>query len=289
MSKVFLLKAFRYLITTLQNTRWGGQALISLYLSIFSGIILGLQYDIADPFYSTATIELIAPFGTFWRALHYYSSQFFLLFLLAHTASVLSKTVDIHSRFEWIRLCSSIPITILLLFTGYVLRADATGESAGIIAENICLSIPVIGGLINDLFFDIDDSGLKKVLLHHFSGLVALGSFTIWQHLRRYPVRWHSHPLVLACTLIISILFAAPMEPEKIGLLHIDGPWFFLGLQELLRYLSTFTAGVVIPLIPILVLYFLPTEPQKRDGSFFFLLCWLSLYAIMTTLAYMRS
>ncbi|MCI5132639.1 MAG: hypothetical protein D3904_14270, partial [Candidatus Electrothrix sp. EH2] len=57
--------------TLLFSIRWGGHTLISLYISILSGLIIGLQYNPAEPFYSTATIELIVPFGSFWRSLHY--------------------------------------------------------------------------------------------------------------------------------------------------------------------------------------------------------------------------
>ena len=51
--------------------RWGGASLISLFLSVLSGIVIGLQYDPAEPFYATTSIELVIPYGSFWRALHY--------------------------------------------------------------------------------------------------------------------------------------------------------------------------------------------------------------------------
>jgi ubiquinol-cytochrome c reductase cytochrome b subunit len=49
------------IIEILLNARWGGQALICLYVSILSGIVLALQYSPAEPFYSSATLELIVP------------------------------------------------------------------------------------------------------------------------------------------------------------------------------------------------------------------------------------
>lgn len=268
--------------------RWGGQSLISLYISIISGIIVALQYNVATPFYSTATIELAVPYGTFWRALHYYSSQAFFLLLLCHIGATLWKNDTPFTRGAWIRVCSSLPIAVLLLFTGYVLRGDATGEAAGAIAENICYSIPLIGNWINDLFFDITDSGVQKVYMHHLIGLVALGAFSLWPHLKRYPTSWKNHSLLVFLTVLVSILFITPIEPDRVGLLHIGGPWFFLGLQELLRYLPTFFAGVAIPLMPVLTLFFLPVEKRKRAWYLWGIGAWLMFYVVFTLLSYQR-
>jgi len=115
----------------LLSMHWGGHALVSLYISVLSGIVIGLQYSAHEPFYSTATIELVVPFGSFWRALHYYSSQAFFLLLLCHLSAILWKNDYSYSRSAWIRLTASVPVGLLLLFTGYVLRGDATGEAAG--------------------------------------------------------------------------------------------------------------------------------------------------------------
>ncbi|PID71786.1 MAG: hypothetical protein CSB34_05795 [Desulfobulbus propionicus] len=270
------------------KNRWGGQSLISLYISLLSGIVLALQYDGAEPFYSTATIELIVPYGSFWRALHYYSSQFFFLLLLGHVLAILWKGEKLMTRGAWLRLCTSLPAAILLLFTGYVLRGDATGEAAGAIAENICLSIPLIGGAVNDVLFDIADSGLRKVYMHHLIGLVVLGGWAVWQHLKRYPALWRNHVILTVVTLTTAALFTTPEEPDRIGLLHIAGPWFFLGLQELLRFMPVFLAGVAVPLLPVLLLFGLPEQPQKRTWYLRGIALWLVVYVLLSLISYWR-
>lgn len=268
--------------------RWGGASLISLFLSVLSGIVIGLQYDPAEPFYATTAIELVIPYGSFWRGLHYYSSQAFFLLLLAHLAVVLWQNEARFTRGAWIRLCATLPAALLLLFTGYVLRGDATGEAAGAIAEHICLSIPLVGGVINDLFFDLADSGVRKVYLHHVIGLVVLGGMAAWPHLRRYTARWRNHLLLVLATVGVSAVFAAPVEPERFGLLFIAGPWFFLGLQELLRYLPAFVAGVVIPLAPVALLFWLPADGSARRYGIVAILLWLFAYAVLTLLCLQR-
>lgn len=272
----------------LREYRWGGASLVSLFLSVLSGVVIGLQYDPAEPFYATSSIELVIPYGSFWRAVHYYSSQAFFLLLLAHLAVVLWQNEARFSRGAWIRLCATLPCGLLLLFTGYVLRGDATGEAAGAIAEHICLSIPLVGGLINDLFFDLADSGVRKVYVHHVIGLEVLGGIAAWPHLRRYTARWRRHLLLVLVTLLVSALVAAPVEPDRFGLLFIAGPWFFLGLQELLRYLPPFVAGVAIPLAPLALLFWLPEDGPARRGWLLAIILWLLAYTVLTLLCLQR-
>jgi ubiquinol-cytochrome c reductase cytochrome b subunit len=267
---------------------WGGHALVSLYISVLSGIVIGLQYSAHDPFYSTATIELIVPFGSFWRAMHYYSSQAFFLLLLCHLTAILWKNDYSFKRSAWIRLTASVPVALLLLFTGYVLRGDATGEAAGAIAEHITLSMPLIGESLNSILFDISAGGMKKVLANHLIGLMVLGGFCVWPHLRRYTALWRNHVPLTLLILAMSVLLTTPMEPDRIGLLHIAGPWFFLGLQELLRYIPAFWAGVFIPATIIVTLLLLPIKNKTRRRCLCFIILWLVAYAGLSYISYAR-
>lgn len=275
-------------IWLLTGYRWGGASLISLYVSVLSGIVVALQFNGAEPFYSTTTIELVIPYGSFWRALHYYSSQAFFLLLLLHMAIEIWKDEVEFKRGPWVRLCFTLPSALLLLFTGYVLRGDATGEAAGTIAEHICLSIPLIGTQLNDLFFDLAAGGVKKVYAHHVIGLMVLGGVAAWPHLRRYTARWQDHLALVLLTIMLSVAIAAPMEQNRFGLLFIAGPWFFLGLQELLRYLPPFIAGVVTPLLPLGLLFWLPKTAPGRIYALAALLLWLLAYAALTALCLHR-
>jgi quinol-cytochrome oxidoreductase complex cytochrome b subunit len=268
---------------------WGGSALISLYISVVSGIIVALQYTPAEPFYSTSAIELIVPYGSFWRAMHYYSSQFFLFLLIFHFIAVVWENSHLYERDKWVRLTLSIPVTLLLLFTGYILRDDATGEAAGLIAENIALSIPLIGKWLNGFFLAVTTSGLKRVYAHHLAGLMVIGAYCVWPHLRRYSTRWRLHLPLICLILLLSVLLVTPMEPQRIGLLHIAGPWFFLGLQELLRYIHPFWAGIAFPGILFVTLLYLPHEKGKRRKVYLGLVgLWLLVNSILTWVSYLR-
>ncbi len=267
---------------------WGGNALISLYISIVSGVIVALQYSPAEPFYSISSIELLIPYGSFWRAMHYYSSQAFLFLLIFHFIAVAWENTHYYDRAAWVRLAMSIPITFLLLFTGYILRDDATGEAAGLIAENITLAIPLIGNWLNNFFLAVSTGGLKRVYAHHLAGLMIIGAWCVWPHLRRYSTRWRFH-LPLICLLLLSAVFlVTPIEPQRFGLLHIAGPWFFLGLQELLRYMHPFWAGVVFPGLLITALLNLPHQGRRRVAYLALTGLWLVVYLILSWVSYLR-
>ncbi|WP_339134791.1 MAG: cytochrome b N-terminal domain-containing protein [Candidatus Electrothrix sp. GW3-4] len=275
------------------SIRWGGHALISLYISVLSGLIVGLQYNAAEPFYSTATIELIVPFGSFWRSLHYFSSQAFMLLLLVHLFIILWQKAPTpayrFTRGTWLRLTASVPVALTLLFTGYILRGDATGEAAGAIAENITQSLPILGTYLNKILFDSNAVGVQKVYLNHLIGLMVVGGFCVWSHLRRYTVSWRNHLPLTLFLLLLAPLFKTPLERDHFGLLHINGPWFFVGLQELLRYLPVFWAGIFVPATFVGALLLLPQEGRARRVTFWFMGAWLLVYTVLSVMGFLRG
>ncbi|MEE4136552.1 MAG: cytochrome b N-terminal domain-containing protein [Desulforhopalus sp.] len=266
---------------------WGTWALINLYLSLLSGIVVGLQYDYATPFYSTSAIDLLAPYGAFFRSLHFYSSQFFFFCTVIHFCAVYPKTAS-YPFGEWLKLLGSLPLILLLLFTGYVLRGDNTGLSAGVIAEHILVAIPLLGPPLNDLLFAISETGLRKVYVHHVIALDFFLLVLLWKHLRIYRIRLQDHPAAIAGVLLVAMLITAPLEPVLLGVDYISGPWFFLGLQELLRYLSPLVAGVLIPCAFLAILAL--THPANRRSSLFLYQTafWLAVYTILTVIAWNR-
>lgn len=275
------------LLLSWREWSWGAWALVGLYISLFSGIIVGLQYDYQTPFYSTTAIDLLVPYGRFFRSLHFYSSQFFFFFSSIHLIAIFKKT-EKYSRREWIQLTATLPLILLLLFTGYVLRADSTGSSAGTIAENIIRACPLIGASVNNLLFSITDTGLRKVYLHHVIVLDLVLLLCAWNHLRIYRLNGQEHSALVGLMFLFSVLVSAPIEPEHLGTRYISGPWFFLGLQELLRYLHPLLAGIVIPGLFLLALFGAHPAGTRLRWTLSALGLGLCLYAILSVLAWVR-
>ncbi len=267
--------------------KWGEWSLIALFLSVLSGLLVAFQYDPATPLYSASSLDVLVPFGGSFRALHFYSSQLFFLLSIVHLWAVLDRA-DSYGRRQWIRLTATIPVALLLLFSGYILRADSTGSSAGLIAENIIISIPVIGHTFNDLLFSITDDGMKRVYINHVIGFGIIWGVLAWEHLRKYRTSFRQHPLLTATLLLFCLLPTAPFEAEKLGVFHINGPWFFLGLQELLRFFPPLLAGVLFPGTLLLALFFMQKGIQYYSRIRTFIIGWLTVYAILTVIALSR-
>ncbi|MDA8166053.1 MAG: cytochrome b N-terminal domain-containing protein [Desulfobacteraceae bacterium] len=271
--------------------RWGEKSLASLYVSVLSGLVVAFQYDPAEPFYSASTMDILVPFGAFWRSLHFFASQLFVLFSLAHfTATLVERWPPAMAFGRWLRLVISLPVIILLLFTGYVLRGDITGDMAGRIAENITLAVPVAGNWLNQLFFSIAGEGLKRVYANHLIGLGILWGALSWEHVKRYKVGWARQGGLLLFLLAFCLFVSAPLDQEKLGVFHISGPWFFLGLQELLRHIPPVWAGVVYPatFVAALALFGAARERVRRWALIYSLL-WLGSYLLLSLVGYFRS
>ncbi|MEJ2688700.1 MAG: cytochrome b N-terminal domain-containing protein [Deltaproteobacteria bacterium] len=270
-----------------QKTQWGSKSFVMLCVSIFSGIIVALQYESANPFYSSISLDLLVPFGAFWRSLHFYSSQLFFFLAVAHFSVIAAEMRQNVPFSKWLFLCLSLPVSLLLLFTGYILRGDATGQAAGYIAENIARSIPLVGNLINHFLFAVSEVGLRKVLANHLAGLVFLWLFLSWDHIRRYKVEWWKNGPELVVLLLFCSLVRAPMEIHGPGASLISGPWFFLGMQEMLRTVPPLLAGVLFPASLVVATFFLCRPAWRRPASLY-ILCWLFGYGILTVIALMR-
>lgn len=272
----------------LVDGRWGARSMVALYLSLFSGVVLSLQYDPGHPYYSASSLDILAPFGAFWRSLHFYASQLFFLLLAVHVLAVIGgRSYEALPFKRWLSLVLSMVAALLLLFTGYVLRGDATGSSAGLIAENIVLSIPLFGRLLDSILFSLIDDGMRRVYANHLVGLGLVWVVLSWDHLRRYRVSWRQHPVLVLTMIGFSALVAAPMEPEHLGVFHINGPWFFVGLQELLRYLHPFWAGVIWPSSFVGGLILLRKQ-ETAAKSRLFCLGWLALYTLLSFIGLSR-
>ncbi|RKX59783.1 MAG: hypothetical protein DRP37_06115 [Thermodesulfobacteriota bacterium] len=272
--------------------RVGEMTIAALLASIGSGFVVAYQYEVADPFVTSVAIEAILPFGAFWRALHFWTSQAFFLILIYHAWQSIDDLPKISIRpsgpRQWTVLSLTIPISILALFTGYVLRYDGTGQAAGTIAEHLLLKIPLIGSGLNRFLIASTDEGLSRIYLMHLLLTALLWGLGTWYHTRRVILSGKIFLSILAGSIAVAILFHAPIDLPGKNIDLIQGPWFFLGIQELLRHFPPLGAGILYPLIPVIAFSSLPWA-SNRKIPLSLLIGWLVTYIGLSLAGWLRS
>lgn len=272
--------------------RVGEMTVAALLASIGSGFIVAYQYEVADPFVTSVAIEAVLPFGAFWRALHFWTGQAFFLLLIYHAWQSIDDLPKISkrpsSRRQWTVLSLTLPIGIFVLFTGYVLRYDGTGQAAGTIAEHLLLKVPLIGSGLNRFLMACTDEGLSRVYLLHLLLTVLLWGIGTWYHTRRVILSRKIFLSVLACSIAVAVLFNAPIDLPGKNIDLIQGPWFFLGVQELLRHFPPFEAGILYPLVPVIAFASLPWAGNGKI-PLSILIGWLVTYFGLSLAGWLRS
>jgi len=108
------MKWFRKLKEFIFFDTFGTIATASFLICAISGIILAVPYDVNNPFDSISLILITNPSATFFRNLHYWSAQFFLIFTILHLWDHLKAgTEKNQSRGIWLRLSISILFVFL--------------------------------------------------------------------------------------------------------------------------------------------------------------------------------
>ncbi len=269
----------------------GEIATAALLISALSGFLLAYQYEVAEPFISATAIETVIPFGAFWRSVHFWSSQAFFLALVLHiwqcTGSMDRFCRFSKGRIHWTVVSLTLPLAIYALFTGYVLRFDGTGQAAGKIAEHLLLNVPIAGSMLDRMLMATSTEGLNRVYTVHILFTALCWGLGTWYHTRRVIVGRKIFLYTLTAVIITGVLIHAPIDLPGQNLHLIKGPWFFLGIQELLRHMAPITAGIIFPMIPLAIVALFPWL-RKRSGLYSALAIWSGVYIIATVVTLAR-
>ncbi len=226
-------------------------SLSALLISLLSGLVLVFQYQpFGEVFADLETMTSRAPFGFFFRRLHYFSGQVFAVLALAHTADHFwSRSYRFFGLTGWLKLWLAACLALLLLFTGFVLKGDRDGWLAGTIFKHILEQVPLLGERLGAVFVGRGKSFFYYPYLWHCWLLPLVSIWLLKDHIRTWLPResFFGPVLALLCVMALSLELPEALPPETV-LQEAHGPWFFLGLQELLKYWPAWLAGLCLPL-----------------------------------------
>lgn len=244
---------------------------------------------------SIQTLTFLVPYGWLVRNLHYWAAQGLIVAAVVHLLRVVFTGAYVPPRrFNYLLGLALLVLTLMLSFSGYVLRWDEGIRWALVAGTNLVKTIPILGDGLYGIVVGGDEPGpatLIRFYAWHIFGLTLLLIVAGVWHLFRVrrdggiaapPPPHRADPSritraqlvrreVLAALfasvalLALATLFAAPIaapmsSPSSLSSFTSDAraPWFFLWVQRLLRWGDPFWMGVFIPLIILMVLTLLP-------------------------------
>jgi cytochrome b/b6/petB-like protein len=217
--------------------RVGDLAFAAVWLALGSGALLALPYNAAAASDSLQRIMLGDPGSAFLRSLHYWSAQTFLVATALHLVEHLARRSETRVRLGlWLRLVLSTVVVVYLMVSGYVLKGDAGGQLARQVLAGLLDRVPLLGPALAALLVGPEES-LGLLYVQHAATASLLTLVFIVEHYRRPWPR----PAAWLCTLGANATLAltrVPILHDPLGA-PTKGPWYMLGLQELLHWLGS--------------------------------------------------
>lgn len=283
----------------------GGMAILLCLILLVTGI-LEMFYYIPIPEHAAVSVERITslvPFGALIRNLHFWAAQALMIVVSIHLLRVvLTGAYARHRRLNYLIGMGMMLLVVFLDFTGYVLRWDEGIRWALIVGTNLLKTIPWVGDSLYQLVVGGPEPGLSSLerfyTWHIFVlslAMIFLGAWHIFRvrrdggvavpppERRSDQTRISRFDLVrrelavMAITgvvlLVISIMVPAPIQrpitQTAFDVHDARAPWFFLWVQQLLKYGDPFVLGVGLPSVMLVLLAILPyVLPQAGDHEF---------------------
>jgi quinol-cytochrome oxidoreductase complex cytochrome b subunit len=276
----------------------GGISLLLFLALVVTGVLEMFVYvpTPADAAESIRQLTYLAPFGWLIRNIHYWAGQMMVGAVTLHMARVVFSGGYKGRRFNWLLGMALLVLTLLLDFTGYVLRWDQDTAWALVTGTNLVNTVPDIGPTVYRLLIGgqaVGQATLLRFYAWHVLGLALVAGMLIgWHSFRvrrdggishretasgepasRTPreqlVRTESIAalLTLACLVGLSIFANAPLGPAanlSVPAAEARAPWFFIWVQELLRGAAPFLAGVLVPLAVLALLSIVPYALDRK-------------------------
>jgi len=287
----------------------GGLAVFLSLVLLITGL-LELYYYVPTPQQAAISVETIAtlvPFGNLVRNLHYWSAQFLVIVITFHLLRVaLTGAYAPPRRFNYLIGTGLLVLILLLDFTGYILRWDDGIRWALVVGTNLLKTIPwsgegiyqfVVGGVepgsatLTRFYawhiFGLSLGAAILIIWHAFrvrrDGGIAIpppqerrqkGRITRFELLRREALVM---TIALVVLLLVSLIVPAPIKQPLSNAVAMTGdsqaPWFFLWVQQLLKFGDPFLLGVLTPVLVIAALgllpYILPNAKSEELGHWF--------------------
>ena len=222
-----------------------------------------------EVFQNVEEITTLVPYGWFFRQLHFASGQLFVILMLIHAMDHFHrKQYRLYPVGRWQRLIFSLCLCFYTLFTGFILKGDKEGFFAARIFMSLVGNIPLVGKPISTLFIIPGKDLFFLPYLYHCFFLPILILYLIRTHIKRwFPQQGLLYSGVAGLCLYALLVKPFMDIPPHAFAASVKGPWFFLGIQTLLKSLPATVAGLLFPAFFWGCLLILPIVEQAGGKS----------------------
>jgi len=263
------------------RTTYGTLALAMFLIVVVSGILLAVPFDVKDPYLSITGFVVSNPWASLIRNLHFWSAQFFLILSLIHLYDHYhyKENTGLKKGISW-RLSLGVLIIFLAMLTGFLLKGDADSLQARQILDTLAQRIPLVGNMLAYTLLGDPDS-YQLIYVHHIATFTVLITVVMLEHSRRFWPTMGDFLISLSAVLLLSFLFSAPLHDNLNP--TVKGPWYFVGFQEILHWLSHPEWSLLIFLVVLILIY----EVNAGSGRAVFLckkslLIFAGIYFLLT-------
>jgi quinol-cytochrome oxidoreductase complex cytochrome b subunit len=259
---------------------------IAVFLVAVLGVtgILEMFYYVPNPAEAALSVQTITfhvPFGWLVRNLHYWAGQALMVVSAIHLIRVVFTAAYARPRrFNYLLGLALFVLLIGLNFTGYILRWDESICWPLVTGTNLIKLVPLIGDWLYVLAVgggNVCETALLRFYTWHLFGLMLPAAFLVGWHAFRVrrdggiavpspSLRANSERitrfdlarrevvamiLTSAALILLAVFFPAPLAPPLTGkpilTAEASAPWFFLWVQQMLKWGDPLLWGVLVP------------------------------------------
>lgn len=127
----------------------GGLSFLAFLILLGTGLILVFQYQPGEKaFDSLVEIQSVLPYGGLIRGLHFWAAQLMVWSVFLHMVRVIwHRAYQPPRELNWLVGVGLLVLTLILDFTGYLLRGNQESGAAATVGQSLLHLLPGGGGL----------------------------------------------------------------------------------------------------------------------------------------------
>ncbi|MDA8442159.1 MAG: cytochrome b N-terminal domain-containing protein [Peptococcaceae bacterium] len=161
----------------------GGISFLAFVVLAVTGVLLMFHYQpgYSDGYHSVLNLASVIPYGAVLRNLHYWAGQIMVITVALHMVRVVwTQSYRPPRELNWVVGVSLLVITIILDFSGYLLRGSQESGAAATVAVHILQLVPGIGVGLAAAFFGHPTALSGSTLMIYVWHCVALPSVAFY-------------------------------------------------------------------------------------------------------------